>query len=690
MKFDAFISYSHGQDAHLAPGLERALQKFAKPTFKRRALNIFRDSNDLSVSPDLWGKIAEGLNDTNYFIFFASPASANSLYCKKEVEHWLQHKSIDHFLVALTDGELVWDHANNDFDWEKTTALPDILSGAFANEPLFVDLREVSKSDNLTLENSDFRDIVVQFAATIHGKSVGDMVGEDMKQHKRTMRIRNAAIGVLSTLLIAAILLSIYAVYQKNIAVEEADKALLVSYIANSKGQFNNDPTKALRLAEQAYTFAKRKGLPEQEAAEQLIRVFYSGSGFYQHTATDSISFDDEDVLESGSWQLSIAGKYESWDASNRFSDNVTYYCSKRFYEVSKEDKNNILYTYNFDNPLCNFRYAEDGPFMLGEDLDGIGHDISVFPRMKMQPIVTAKGHQELGEPHVAIRYNKQLKKGIILAAGSGMDFPELHAIRLSRPDQDPAILKLDGFGSANDGITDLEISANGRYAAIGSVNGSIALIDSEAFHFDRNARRDQFKVRGILKNAEGTIIKKMRFSQDDSYLFSLDASDQVKKWKTEPFPYIEFPRPQEGLNRYAIIAPEYNENLVRHFTIEEVDEVEHLLNSKQQLIAKFPTPLNHYDENKKAGLNFKADLTGIYNRNGELLVKLNLWSDDNSNVSLWPSPDQKFLLVRYHIGLMRIFALDPEFIIERINNTDIMGNIAHLSEADKARFLVQ
>ena len=64
MKYNAFISYSHAADSDLAPKLERALEQFAKPAFKRRALKFFRDSNDLSASPDLWGKIEEGLHQS--------------------------------------------------------------------------------------------------------------------------------------------------------------------------------------------------------------------------------------------------------------------------------------------------------------------------------------------------------------------------------------------------------------------------------------------------------------------------------------------------------------------------------------------------------------------------------------------------------------------------------------------------
>ena len=42
-----------------------------------------------------------------------------------------------------------------------------------------------------------------------------------------------------------------------------------------------------------------------------------------------------------------------------------------------------------------------------------------------------------------------------------------------------------------------------------------------------------------------------------------------------------------------------------------------------------------------------------------------------------------------YPDGIERIFALDPEFIIERINNTEVMGNIATLSSEDRQRFLI-
>ena len=60
MPYDAFISYSHSADQRLAAALERALQAFARPWNRRRALDIFRDEGNLNLSAHLWGSIQPG------------------------------------------------------------------------------------------------------------------------------------------------------------------------------------------------------------------------------------------------------------------------------------------------------------------------------------------------------------------------------------------------------------------------------------------------------------------------------------------------------------------------------------------------------------------------------------------------------------------------------------------------------
>jgi hypothetical protein len=45
MSYKAFLSYSHAADGKLAPALQSALHRFAKPWYRKRAIKVFRDKN---------------------------------------------------------------------------------------------------------------------------------------------------------------------------------------------------------------------------------------------------------------------------------------------------------------------------------------------------------------------------------------------------------------------------------------------------------------------------------------------------------------------------------------------------------------------------------------------------------------------------------------------------------------------
>jgi len=151
MAYKAFISYSHAADNRLAPMLQSALQRFAKPFYKLRAINIFRDKTSLHLTPELWPEIQKAIRSSEFFILMASPDSAKSHWVEKEVEEWLTLKngSPDKILLLLTDGSVEWNDNANDFDWDRTDALPSTLRGVFKTEPLFCDLRWVKTAQDL-------------------------------------------------------------------------------------------------------------------------------------------------------------------------------------------------------------------------------------------------------------------------------------------------------------------------------------------------------------------------------------------------------------------------------------------------------------------------------------------------------------------------------------------------------------
>jgi WD40 repeat protein len=203
--YNAFISYSHSSDGELAPKLEAALQGFAKPWYRLRALNVFRDAANLNLSPGLWDSIVESLGQSDFLLFLASPEAANSKWVSRELEYWLANKDRRKLLILVTRGRLAWDDAAGDFDWTVTDCVPRVLSGVFSGVPLYLDFRWISDGQELSLQHPRFRECVVLLSATLRGQSVEDMVGEEIAQHRKTTRIRNAAIATLSVLLIAAI-----------------------------------------------------------------------------------------------------------------------------------------------------------------------------------------------------------------------------------------------------------------------------------------------------------------------------------------------------------------------------------------------------------------------------------------------------------------------------------------------------
>jgi WD40 repeat protein len=244
-RYHAFISYSHEADPLLAPALQRALQRFAKPWYRARALRIFRDEASLSANPALWPAIAAALDDSGHFILLASPQAAASPWVTREIRHWLGLDGAaetagpgraERLLVGLTAGELIWDEITNDYDWQRTTALSSDLRGTFTHEPRYIDLRWAHDEDELSLRHPHFRDAVAEFAAPLHDVPKDEIAGEEIRQHRRTVRVARAAVAVLAALTALALAASIVAVRQRDTARRERNVALSRLLAAEAQG----------------------------------------------------------------------------------------------------------------------------------------------------------------------------------------------------------------------------------------------------------------------------------------------------------------------------------------------------------------------------------------------------------------------------------------------------------------------
>jgi TIR domain len=232
-RYDAFLSYSHAADGLLAPRLQAGLQRFAKPWWKRRAVRVFRDQSSLSANPHLWSSITEALDASAWFVLLLSEEAADSKWVNREVEYWVAHKDVSRLLPVVTDGEFGWEEGDVS---ASSTAAPPGLSGVFAEEPRWVDLRWARYDEHLDLSDPRFSDAVADIASAIRGVPKDELASEEVRQHRRTLRTALAATVVLLVFGIAATIGAVVAVdktnearAQQTAAENQADRANRVS-----------------------------------------------------------------------------------------------------------------------------------------------------------------------------------------------------------------------------------------------------------------------------------------------------------------------------------------------------------------------------------------------------------------------------------------------------------------------------
>jgi hypothetical protein len=71
VQYKGFLSYSHAADDKLAPSVQAALHRVARPWYRLRSMWIFRDKTGLAATPSLWNAIEKALSNSEYFHGFA-------------------------------------------------------------------------------------------------------------------------------------------------------------------------------------------------------------------------------------------------------------------------------------------------------------------------------------------------------------------------------------------------------------------------------------------------------------------------------------------------------------------------------------------------------------------------------------------------------------------------------------------
>jgi hypothetical protein len=238
--------------------LQSALHRFARPWYRMRALHVFRDQSNLSTSPALWSSVQQALLDSEFFILLASPGAAASKWVNKEVNFWLSHRSPKTLLLVLTGGNVIWNDATGDFDWDKTDAIPRELRKIFQEEPFVLDLRGAKTPADLSLKNPGFLESIATLAATLHGRAKDELIGQDVSQHRLVRRLVWSTLAVLSILTLLLAGAAWVALQQRTLAVSR-------ELAATSLTQVAGNPDLGISLAVEAVNVS-----PTEQAIEAL------------------------------------------------------------------------------------------------------------------------------------------------------------------------------------------------------------------------------------------------------------------------------------------------------------------------------------------------------------------------------------------------------------------------------------
>jgi WD40 repeat protein len=231
-EYDAFLSYAH-RDRQVTTAIQKGLHQIGRPLGRLRALRVFRDDTNLTASPDLWGRITDGLDRSRYMIAVLSPQSAASHWVNEEISYWLAHRGPEQLMLVLAEGHLQWDATGGRFDPQHSDAAPPVLTapGSLRSEPLYIDVSDDAPWD---LGSLVFRDKVTSLAAPIHGKPKDQLAGDDLREQRRFRRLRAAAISGLVVLTVVAVVAALIAVAKQR----EANSRLRDAVVAklNAEG----------------------------------------------------------------------------------------------------------------------------------------------------------------------------------------------------------------------------------------------------------------------------------------------------------------------------------------------------------------------------------------------------------------------------------------------------------------------
>lgn len=233
VKYDAFISYRHSElDSFVAETLHRQLESFKLPkgvvrnktrhmkqseteqteSVKTRIQRVFRDKEELPLVTNLADPITEALQNSEYLIVICSPRLPESMWCRKEIETFIQMHDREHVLAVLVEGEPDTSFPEELLYREVEEKQPNgsVVKIKIPVEPLAADVRGATRGEIRRKIKSE----LLRLAAPMFDCNYDDL--KQRHKERRTRKILMTAISISAVCLVFGIISTVMALQIKH------------------------------------------------------------------------------------------------------------------------------------------------------------------------------------------------------------------------------------------------------------------------------------------------------------------------------------------------------------------------------------------------------------------------------------------------------------------------------------------
>ena len=338
-KYDAFISYRHSElDKYVAENLHRQLEAFRLPKSiakkrqddKTKIERVFRDKEELPLTSNLEDPIVEALKDSEWLIVICSPRLRESLWCKKEIETFVQLRGREHVLAVLIEGEPSESFPDELLYETKKQTLPDgtVEEVKIPVEPLAADVRGKNKKEMMKAMKTE----ILRLLAAVFQLSF-----DDLRQRHKERRMRR----IVTASLIGGVACLLFGVYSTATALR----------IQSQKAQIEKQAQEILQQNEE---LALRQAHSLADLAEQYLEDGDRKSAI--ETATEALTESEGITLPyTPEAQFILAESLRVYDTGNVYKAAYQYETAGRIEYLEESPDSDTLVIYDDTQTLTLF-----------------------------------------------------------------------------------------------------------------------------------------------------------------------------------------------------------------------------------------------------------------------------------------------------------------------------------------------